>query len=67
MTKIITAIYDSEETVTNTFDDLIATGIPMEKIRTDKAKHQVQVMSPETSEPEVLEIMRRHRPTKLDA
>ena len=66
MTKVITAIYASEQTVTNAYDDLISTGIPQEKIRVDKGKAQVQVSSPDSSEPEIVEILRRHQPTRLD-
>lgn len=66
MSKVITAVFDSDERVTNVLDDLIGTGFPQEKIRSDKTKRQVQVMSPDTAEPEVLEILRRHQPTSLD-
>ena len=66
MTEIVTAVYESEQTVTNTYDDLVSTGIPTEKIRVDKSKCQVQVLSPEVSEREVLEILNRHNPVRLE-
>jgi hypothetical protein len=66
MTKIVTAIYASEETLPNVRDDLISTGIPQEKIRVNKEKRQVQVMSPDVTESEIIEIMRRHDPIQLD-
>ena len=66
MTKIVTAIYASEDTLVNVRDDLISTGIPQEKIRVNKEKRQVQVMSPDVTENEIVEIMRRHEPIQLD-
>ncbi len=66
MTKIVTAIYASEDTLPNVRDDLISTGIPQEKIRVNKDKRQVQVMSPDVTESEIIEIMRRHDPVQLD-
>jgi hypothetical protein len=66
MSEIVAAVYDSEDTVTNAYDDLISTGIPSEKIRIDKDKRQIQVMTPDTSEPEIVEILGRHKPVKLD-
>lgn len=66
MTKIVTAIYASEETLVNVRDDLVSTGIPQEKIRINKDKRQVQVMSPDVTEKEIIEIMQRHAPTQLD-
>ena len=67
MTKIVTAVYASKETLTNVHDDLISTGIPQEKIRIDKEKRQVQVMSPESDASEIIEILNRHQPTQLDS
>jgi hypothetical protein len=65
MTQIITARYTSQDTVRNVYDDLISTGIPDEKIRTEKNSPVVHVMSPETTAPEVIEILNRHEPAEL--
>ena len=65
MTKIVTATYASKETLVNVRDDLVSTGIPQEKIRVNKDKLHVQVMSPDVTENEILEILRRHKPTEL--
>lgn len=67
MTRIVTAIYALEETLVNVRNDLVSTGIPQEKIRVNKDKRQVQVMSPDVTEREIIEILRRHKPTQLDA
>jgi hypothetical protein len=65
MTKIVTATYASEDTLKNVHNDLIGTGIPEEKIRVIKDKLEVQVMSPDATESEMMEILRRHEPTKI--
>lgn len=65
MTKLIIARYDSKGAVANAFDDLISTGIPEEKIRIDKERHAISVMAPPTSEAEITEILRRHRPLEV--
>ncbi|MFN2149602.1 MAG: hypothetical protein ACK2T2_14550 [Anaerolineales bacterium] len=65
MTELMTALYDSPEKVKNVVDDLRATGIPNEKIRIHDQKPQVQVMLGESIEPEIEEILQRHRPLDL--
>jgi len=65
MTRIVTAIYATEDTLVNVRDDLVSTGIPQEKIRIDREKRQVQVMSPDVTEDEIVEILERHEPTQL--
>jgi hypothetical protein len=63
MTKTITAVYDTPGQVTNAFDDLISAGIPQDKIFSNKDKPEIKVASPDTSVPEIMEILKRHRPT----
>jgi hypothetical protein len=65
MTKIVTATYASAATLKNVHNDLVATGIPEDKIRVIKDKLEVQVMSPDATESEMMEILRRHEPTKI--
>lgn len=65
MAEIITAVYASADTLANVRNDLIATGIPQEKIRVSEAKMQVQVVGPETAEAEIEEILKRHLPTEI--
>lgn len=66
MTRKIKATYGSPETVDNVLDDLLSTGIPREKIFTDKEENRVEVFIPETSTPEIDEILRRHHPEKVE-
>jgi hypothetical protein len=65
MAEIITAVYPSADTLANVRNDLVAVGIPQEKIRISEAKKQVQVMGPETAEAEIEEILKRHAPTEV--
>jgi len=65
MTKIVTATYASADTLVNVRDDLLATGIPQENVRVNEGKLQVQVMSPDVTESEIFEILRRHGPTEV--
>ena len=65
MPATITAVYDSADKVRNAVDDLVSTGIPREKILIDDDKSQVKVIVPETSEPEIKEILQRHQPSNI--
>jgi hypothetical protein len=65
MAEIITAVYQSEDTLANVRNDLISVGIPQEKIRVNPDKHQVQVMAPEVSDAEIREILERHQPREI--
>lgn len=65
MAEIVTAVYDSRDSVTNAVDDLLSTGIPLEKIRVQEDKHQVQVSIADAVEAEITEILQRHQPLEL--
>jgi hypothetical protein len=65
MTKTITAVFASPTQVTNAFDDLVSTGIPQDKIFADQEKPEIKVASPETSVPEIKEILNRHQPKDI--
>ena len=66
MVKTMKATYDSSETVDNVVLDLIGTGIPRDNIFYDKTTHLVEVNTPEATEPEVSEILKRHNPEKFN-
>lgn len=65
MFKTITATYDSETTLTNVVDDLINDGLPQEKVFSDKDLLQIKIIIPETSEPGINEILKRHSPINI--
>ncbi len=65
MAEIITAIYESHDTLANVRNDLVSVGIPQEKIRVNSEKNQIQVMAPEVSDAEIREILERHQPKEI--
>jgi hypothetical protein len=67
MATTVTAMYSSPGQVKNAREDLIASGIPQEKIYADERGLQVKVITPETGQPEILEILTRHRPESTAA
>jgi len=65
MAEIITAVYESHDTLANVRNDLVSVGIPQEKIRVNSEKNQIQVMAPEVSDAEIREILERHQPKEI--
>ncbi len=65
MTATVTGTYDSTDQIRNAEDDLLATGIPSEKIYVDEQARQIKVMIPETTRSEIVEILNRHKPVSV--
>jgi hypothetical protein len=65
MTQAVVATYNDVTTVRNVEDDLRSTGIPMETIRVDNDNFKVRVTIPDATKAEVLEILKRHKPTEV--
>ena len=65
MTLTVTATYQDLMKATNAYDELISEGFPREKLYFDKEAHQVKVIVPDTSKPEVEKILGRHQPDDL--
>jgi len=61
MNKTLNGSYNDHDQAKNTWDDLIATGIPRDNIYIDEDAKMVKVIVPEETEGEVLEIFERHR------
>ncbi|MET4027406.1 hypothetical protein ABIE59_002941 [Marinobacter sp. MBR-99] len=61
MNKTMNGGYDSHDQAKNTWDDLIATGIPRDNVYIDEENKLVKVIVPEEAEREVKEIFDRHR------
>lgn len=61
----ITAEYDSMDTIRNTKEDLVGTGIEQEHIYIDEKEMLVKVAVSSTAQPEITEILNRHNPTRL--
>jgi hypothetical protein len=66
MTKPVTGTFDSMDKIWNAKDDLIATGIPQEKIYVDEDAKLIRVMVPEPTKREIFEILKRHDPLKVN-
>ena len=65
MTKTVTGDFASEGAMKNAMDDLVSTGIPRESVFMDTSLMQLKVIIPAATEPEVNEILKRHKPTKV--
>jgi len=65
MAKVIVAVYDTSDQVTNVVDDLVSTGIPRERIRVDEHKPRVEVVVADAAQPDIAEILERHQPAEL--
>lgn len=61
MNKTINGAYDNHDQAKNTWDDLIATGIPRDNVYIDEDNKVVKVIVPEEAEREVREIFDRHQ------
>ncbi len=61
MNKTLNGAYDSREQAKNTWDDLIASGIPRENIYIDEDAKVVKVSVPSETEREIQEIFDRHQ------
>lgn len=66
MTKTITGSYDEALKIKNAKDDLIASGIDREKIFPDEVAGLIKVVVPDTIEPEIVEILKRHQPSSVE-
>ncbi len=67
MTQTVTAAFDSADKAINAYDELISEGYPREKLYFDKDTNEVKVIVPDTSKPEVEEILGRHEPEEIRA
>ncbi len=65
MTKTVTGDFATEDGMRNAMDDLVSTGLPRESVFMDASLMQLKVIIPAATEPEVIEILKRHGPTKL--
>jgi len=65
MTQTVTAAYGSTDKAINAYDELISEGYPREKLYFDKETNEIKVIVPDTSKPEVEEILGRHEPDEI--
>jgi len=65
MTAAVVASYKNVRVITNVEEDLLATGIPSEKIKVDKEHRKIRVMVPDATKAEIMEILNRHEPAEI--
>ena len=65
MYKTITATYTDKMALKNVADELVNKDIPRENFFIDEKVSQVKVMMPESTEPEIMDILNRHGPTEI--
>lgn len=65
MNKTITATYTDKLALKNVVDDLVNKDIPRESVFADEENSQVKVMLSESAEPEIMEILNRHKPSEI--
>lgn len=65
MTQAVVATYKDVRAIANVEEDLLATGIPNEKIKIDKEHRKIRVMVPDVAKSEILEILNRHDPAEV--
>ena len=65
MTEAVVATFKDVKSMINVEEDLLATGIPNEKIKIDKEHRKIRVFTPVETKSEVLEILNRHMPAEV--
>lgn len=65
MTQALVATYKNVRAITNVEEDLLATGIPNEKIKIDMEHRKIRVFVPDDTRSEVMEILNRHMPAEV--
>ena len=65
MTEAVVATFKDVKSIMNVEEDLLATGIPNEKIKVDKEHRKIRVFIPDETRSEVLEILNRHMPSEV--
>lgn len=65
MTQALVATYKNVRAITNVEEDLLATGIPNEKIKIDREHRKIRVFVPDDTRSEVMEILNRHMPSEV--
>ncbi|MCM0612455.1 hypothetical protein KFJ24_08200 [Marinobacter sediminum] len=61
MNTTINGAYDNHDQAKNTWDDLIASGIPRDNIFIDEEAKVLKVSVPKEAEREIREIFERHK------
>jgi hypothetical protein len=65
MTRTVVGTFDNLDKIRNAKEDLVATGIPQEKIFVNEVANELKVIAPDVTEREILEILQRHDPLRV--
>jgi hypothetical protein len=60
MSTTVTGNFESNDQMRNVKDDLVASGIPAEKIYVDETARTIKVIMPVATRPTIVEIFERH-------
>jgi hypothetical protein len=66
MTKTITGRFVSHEAARNAHEDFIDSGFPIEKVFLERGSTELKVIASSDNEPEVREILTRHKPSEIE-
>lgn len=67
MTKTLTGTFASPAAARNAHEDFIDSGFPNEKVFHAHGSAEVKVIASTDNEPEIREILGRHKPTSIEA
>lgn len=67
MNETVTVTYPSKDALLNAVNDLLGAGIPQDKFFVDKSINQIKVITPMESDPEIMELLKRHNPKKTES
>lgn len=65
MVDKVTATYASKEKIKIVEKDLLAKGIPQKNIHINEKSSEVEVIVPQMTKSEIMEILKRHVPTQV--
>jgi hypothetical protein len=66
MTKTVTGKFASPAAARNAHEDFIDSGFPSEKVYLDRTTSEVKVIASSDNEPEIREILERHKPAGIE-
>ncbi|MCB1312427.1 MAG: hypothetical protein KDK29_11315 [Sedimentitalea sp.] len=66
MTKTLTGTFNSSDAARNAHEDFIASGFPTDKVYHARGSAELKVIASSDNEPEIREILGRHKPTEIE-
>ena len=66
MTRTVTGRFGSPEAARNAHEDFIDSGFPTEMVFLARGSSELKVIASSDNEPEIREIMERHKPSEIE-